>query len=64
MEVSLKYLKSIIFLMSKYSISENKLCCEDFICKKISNLPELCDNNIINVENIKLLLTMRDDIEN
>ena len=37
---------------------------EDFIYKKITNLPELCDNDIINMENIRSLLALRDDIEN
>ena len=56
--------KSIIFLMSKYGISENELCGEDFIYKKITNLPKLCDNDIINMENIRSLLALRGDIEN
>ena len=50
--------------MSKYGISKNELCGEDFIYKKITNLPELCDNDIINMENIRSLLALRDDIEN
>ena len=56
--------KSIIFLMSKYGISENEICGEDFIYKRLTNLPELCDNDIINIENIRSLLALRDDIEN
>ena len=56
--------KSIISLMSNWSISENELCNKDFIYDKITNLPELYDNDIINMENIKLLLAVRDDIEN
>ena len=56
--------KSIIFLLSKYGISENELCNKYIICKKITNPPELCDSDIIDIENIKSLLTMRDDIEN
>ena len=40
-------IKSIIFLMSKYGISENELSSKDFIYKKIANVPELCDNDII-----------------
>ena len=31
--------------MSKYGIFENELCNKDFIYKKITNLPELCDND-------------------
>ena len=48
--------KNIIFLMSKYHISENELCSEDFIYKKITNFTELCDNDILNMENIITLL--------
>ena len=55
--------KSIIFLMSKYGISENELCNKDSIYKKITSLPELYDNDIINMENIKSILAMRDYIE-
>ena len=45
-------------------IPENELCGEDFIYKKITNLSELCDNDFINMENIRSLLALRDDIEN
>ena len=55
--------KSIIFLMSLYTISENELCSEDVIYKKITNFPELCDNDIINMENIRSLLALRNDID-
>ena len=47
--------------MSKYPISKHEICGKDFIHKKITNLPELCDNDIINIEHIRSLLALRDD---
>ena len=44
--------KTIILLMSKHGIPENELFSEDFIYKKITNLSELCDNDMENIKSL------------